>query len=73
MIPIIEGLGRQRAGMLKVATVNTEKESLLARRFDILSVPRLELYRNGKKINELNGAVKKQELEEWLDYLMRLQ
>jgi thioredoxin 2 len=73
MIPIIEGLGRQRAGMIKVATVNTEKESLLARRFDILSVPRLELYRNGKKINELNGAVKKQDLEVWLDNLMRLQ
>ncbi len=68
MFPIIEELARRRAGLVKVATVNTEKEHLLARRFDVVSVPRLALYRNGEKLNEINGAVQRRQLEEWLDY-----
>ncbi len=68
MFSIIEELAHRRAGMLKVATVNTEKELLLARRFDVVSVPRLMLYRNGDKLNEINGAVQRLQLEEWLDY-----
>ncbi len=68
MFPIIEELARRRAGMLKVVRVNTEKELLLARRFDVVSVPRLALYRNGEKLNEINGAVQRLQLEEWLDY-----
>ncbi len=68
MIPMIEQLARERAGMVKVAMVNTEKETFLARRFDVLSVPKMALYRNGEKINELNGALNKTDLEAWIDY-----
>ncbi len=68
MIPMVQELARERAGMVKVAMVNTEKETFLARRFDVLSVPKLALYRNGKKINELNGAVNKTDLDAWINY-----
>lgn len=68
MFPIIEEVAHRRAGVLKVAKVNTEKELLLARRFGVVSVPRLALYRNGGKLNEINGAVQRLQLEEWLDY-----
>jgi thioredoxin 2 len=68
MFPIIDELAHRRAGILKVVRVNTEKEILLARRFDVVSVPRLALYRNGEKLNEINGAVQRLQLEEWLDY-----
>jgi thioredoxin 2 len=68
MIPILQELARERVGLIKVVMVNTEKESLLARRFDVLSVPKLALYQGGGKINELNGAVKKSDMESWIDY-----
>jgi len=68
MIPMIAQLAHQKAGIIKVATINTEREPVLARRFDVLSVPRLELYHSGKKINELNGAVSKPDLEAWINY-----
>jgi thioredoxin 2 len=71
MFPIIEDLARRRAGIIKVARVNTEKEPVLARRFDVVSVPRLTLYRNGEKLAELNGAVQKRQLDEWLEYWTR--
>ncbi len=68
MFPVIEDVASRRAGIIKVVRVNTEKEPVIARRFDVVSVPRLTLYRNGEKLTELNGAVQKSQLEEWLGY-----
>ncbi len=68
MMPAIEDLARRRAGRVKVVMVNTEKETSLARRFDVMSVPRLTLYRAGQQVNELNGAVSRSQLDEWIGY-----
>ncbi len=70
MFPVLEDMARQKAGVLKVGMVNTEKEKYLASTFSIMSVPRLTLYRHGKLIDEVNGAVPRQQLEEWLSYQM---
>jgi len=67
MFPLMEDLARQRAGLLKVARVNTEKETYLARSFNVMSVPRLTLYRYGRILGELNGAVQKPQLDAWLE------
>ena len=68
MFPMLEDLARQKAGIIKVCLVNSEASPLLARQFSVMSVPRLMLYRNGTLINELNGAVQRQQLEDWLGY-----
>ncbi len=68
MFPMLEDLARRKAGALKVAMINTEKELNLARSFSVMSVPRLTLYRGGKIVDELNGAVQRGQLEGWLDY-----
>jgi thioredoxin 2 len=67
MIPMIEDLARQKAGMIKVGMVNTEKETYLSRGFNIMSVPRLTLYRYGRIIDELNGAVQKSQFNAWIE------
>ena len=70
MMPAVEDLARRFAGKLKVVMVNTEKETSLARRFDVMSVPRLTLYRGGRQVNEINGAVSGTQLDEWIVYWM---
>ncbi len=67
MMPLLEDLARQRAGIIKVAMINTEKETNLARSFNIMSVPRLVLYRHGQIVDELNGAVQKAQLDLWIE------
>jgi thioredoxin 2 len=67
MIPMIEDLARQKAAIIKVGMVNTEKETYLSRGFDIMSVPRLTLYRYGRIIDELNGAVQKTQFDAWIE------
>ena len=65
--PFIERVARQKAGILKVAMINVEKEWLLASRFDIRSTPVFLVYRNGAKVNELYGALPKLQLEAWIE------
>jgi len=68
MMPSIEDLARRHAGRIKVVRVNTEKETSLARRFDVMSVPRLTLFRGGQLVNEINGAVSMAQLDDWIRY-----
>jgi thioredoxin 2 len=70
MMPAIQELAGRMAGRLKVVMVNTEKEISLARRFDVMSLPRLTLYRGGQQVNEINGAVSRTQLDEWIGYWM---
>jgi thioredoxin 2 len=67
MMPMIEDLARQKAAIIKVGMVNTEKETYLSRGFNIMSVPRLTLYRYGRIIDELTGAVQKSQFEAWIE------
>ncbi len=71
MIIIMNELAREKAGIITVAMINTEKETLLARRFSVMSVPRLTLYRHGRIIDEVNGALSAQQLNEWLTFAFR--
>ncbi len=71
MMPAVQDLARSMAGRLKVVMVNTEKETSLARNFSVMSVPRLALYRGGQQVKEINGAVSRAQLEEWIRYWMR--
>lgn len=71
MMPSLENLARQKAGRLKVVMINTEKETYLAGRFQIMSVPRLVLYRNGHQVDEVNGALSWSKLDEWTESYLR--
>jgi len=71
MMPGVEDAARRKAGRLKVVTVNTEKEAYLAQRFNIMSVPRLTLYRGGRQVDEVNGALSPTQLDEWTEHYLR--
>lgn len=68
MFPILEDVARKEAGVIKIAMVNTEKALNLARTFSIMSVPRLSLYKHGRLVDEINGAIQRPQLEEWLSH-----
>ena len=65
--PIIEALAQERAGLIKVVTVNIENESPLALRFQIRSTPIMMLYRKGVRLREIAGALPIEQLEAWID------
>ncbi len=66
LLPVLDVIAREKAGILKVARVNTHEEHHLPLQFDIRGVPTLILFKNGKKTDILPGAVPEQQLQSWL-------
>lgn len=54
------------AGVITIVKVNVQFEQVLARRFSILGVPALHLYRGGRLIKSMTGAIPKMQLVEWI-------
>ncbi|HEX4719786.1 MAG TPA: thioredoxin [Thermoleophilaceae bacterium] len=65
--PIIDEVGRTRAGELKVVRLNTDDAPAIAERYGILGIPTLLLVEHGEEVDRRVGAVRKPQLEEWLE------
>jgi thioredoxin 2 len=65
--PVIDEVGRTRAGELKVVRLNTDDAPAIAERYGIRSIPTLLLVEHGEEVDRLVGAVRKPQLEEWLE------
>ncbi|MFP5222690.1 MAG: thioredoxin TrxC [Acidobacteriota bacterium] len=50
---------------IRAAKVNTEAEQLLAAQFNIKSIPTLILFKNGKAVDSISGAMDANNLESW--------
>ncbi len=61
--PTVEELGRQYAGRLRVAKVNTDDNPYRAGSLGIQGIPTLILFKNGREVDRIVGAVSKQVLQ----------
>jgi thioredoxin 2 len=71
MMIYMKDVARERAGLMKVGLVNVERERMLSGRFEVRSVPRLALFRNGSMVGDVSGAMGKRELDAWLDNYLK--
>lgn len=57
MAPVLEDLAKDLEGKLKITKVDTEQEAnqALAWKFQIMSIPNLKLFKDGKVIQEFIG------------------
>jgi thioredoxin 2 len=63
LAPIIYRLASEYAGRVKVAQMNVALNARTSSEYGILSTPSLFLFRRGKLIDRLMGAVPKEEIE----------
>ncbi|MCJ7773799.1 MAG: thioredoxin TrxC, partial [Desulfobacterales bacterium] len=61
--PILEQLAKEYAGKVKIAKLNVDQNPQTASRFNIKSIPTMMLFKNGKVLNTLVGALPKSEIE----------
>jgi thioredoxin 1 len=57
MSPVLKDLAREWKGRLTVIKVNTEQKPHIAGRFGITGIPTLILFKGGKEVHRLSGAV----------------
>jgi thioredoxin 1 len=64
MEPALEELATSHQGKLKVVKVNVESNQVSAQAYNVRSLPNLLLFKGGKVVGQLTGAVSKQKLGE---------
>ena len=67
MLPTIKKISGEYDGRLRIFSVDIDKESSLAAKNGVLSVPTFILYRDGKAVDRLVGAVPEKVLKERID------
>ncbi len=60
--PVIEEIANEYEGKLKVVKVNTDENFGVANQFGIMSIPTLGIFKNGKLVDAVIGAVPKYHL-----------
>lgn len=64
--PVIEKLAEKYSGKLKVVKVNVDDNQSLAMRFNIMSIPTIMLFRDGKALDQAIGAAPSEFYEKML-------
>ncbi|HVE12446.1 MAG TPA: thioredoxin [Elusimicrobiota bacterium] len=65
--PVVEELGKEYAGRVEVAKINTDENGELAARYGIEAIPTLLLLKGGKVVERLVGLQPKAEISRALE------
>jgi thioredoxin 2 len=65
--PLVERMGRENAGRLKVVKLNTDEAPEISMRFSVQGIPLLVLIKDGSEVDRMVGAVPFERLRQWLE------
>ena len=68
--PIIEKLAEENQGKLKVCRLNTDENQYIAAQYGIQGIPTLIVFKEGREIGRIVGAMPKEKLQEKLDPIL---
>ncbi len=60
--PVVEEIADEMVGKLKVVKVNTDENNAISAQYGIRSIPTLGIFKNGKLVDSVIGAVPKSHL-----------
>ena len=64
--PVLEELSNSRSEV-KVVKIDVDQEEDLARRFGVMSIPALYLFKDGKQVDNKVGFMPLEDLTEWIN------
>lgn len=67
LAPTIESLSKKYAGKIKFGKLNTDENMKTASEFGIMSIPTIILFKDGKEIKRISGAMPENFWISWLD------
>jgi len=60
--PILEEIAEEKSDSLRIAKLNVDEAQAVARRYEVMSIPTLILFKDGEPVKRLVGAKPKQAL-----------
>jgi thioredoxin 2 len=69
--PILDELADKYAGGVKITKLNVDENPLIASQYSIQNIPTMLLFKDGKLVNKLVGALPKEEIERHLLSIMK--
>jgi len=63
LAPVIEQITKEYKGKLKVCKLNVDDAPKTASSYEVMSIPTLAIFKNGKVVKKVVGALPKTELE----------
>jgi thioredoxin 1 len=69
--PIVEEIAKDYEGKLKVGKLNVDDNSQTAVQYGIMSIPSLLFFKEGKVVDQIIGAVPKQNFVEKIDKIIQ--
>ena len=66
--PVMDKIAAERAGRLKVLKLNVDDNPRTSARFQVQAIPTMILFKDGKVLDQIRGAVPKPALDKRLDH-----
>ena len=67
MAPVVEELGQEYAGRVKIGKVNVDDDPDIAEKYSVMSIPTFLIFKDGKPVETAIGSVPKSTLQEKLE------
>ena len=71
MAPIIEEISKEYEGKVKVGKLNTDENPESAGQFGVISIPTIIIFKDGKAVDQVIGAVAKDAIVKKLDKVLQ--
>lgn len=68
--PIVEEIAKDYSEKLKVGKLNVDQNTKIASQYGIMSIPSLLIFKHGKVVDQIIGAVPKDHLKEKVDKVL---
>ncbi len=65
--PIVDELSKEYEGRLKVAKLNTDENPGIASQYQIMGIPTLLIFKDGKPIDKIVGAAPKKQFKDKIE------
>ncbi|NOH79955.1 thioredoxin TrxC [Vibrio sp. RE86] len=65
--PVFSDVATERAKNIRFVKVDTESQQNLAAKFQIRSIPTVMVFKNGQRVDVINGALPKGQFDQWLN------
>jgi len=65
--PVFEDVAQEKTGNARFVKIDTEAQQQLAAQFGIRSIPTIMVFKNGQRVDMINGALPKTQFDQWLN------